>query len=253
MGRKASIKTEAELRIIARAARVVALVLEEIKPYIRPGISTLEVNRIAEEIIAREGGIPKFKGYRGFPAAICASVNEEVVHGIPKAEKILFPGDILSVDVGVEMNGYCGDGAATFPVGEISEEADKLLRVTKEALELGIKSAVSSNRVSDISRAVQRHVEKNGYSVVRALVGHGVGRDLHEEPQIPNYVVKGGKNPKLKNGMVLAIEPMVNVGVYDVVFEGQWNTRSKDRSLSAHFEHTVAVTKSGPKILTRVR
>jgi len=227
------IKNSAELEAIGESARIVAMVLEEIKEYIRPGISTLDVNNLAEGIILREGGRPKFKGYRGFPAAVCASVNDEVVHGIPRADKILSPGDILSVDVGVELNGYCGDGASTYPVGEISMNAEKLLKVTEEALHLGIEAAVVNNRVSDISKAVQRYVEGHGFSVVRALVGHGIGRDLHEEPQIPNFVSRGRKSPKLVNGMVLAIEPMVNAGVYDVVFEDQWTTRSKDRSLSS--------------------
>jgi len=248
-----TIKNSTELEAIGEAARIVAMVLEEIRACIRPGISTLDVNNLAEGIILREGGQPKFKGYRGFPAAVCASVNDEVVHGIPRADKILSPGDILSVDVGVELCGYCGDGASTYPVGEISVDAEKLLRVTEEALRLGIEAAVVDNRVSDISKAVQRYVEGHGFSVVRALVGHGIGRDLHEEPQIPNFVSRGRKSPKLLNGMVLAIEPMVNAGAYDVVFEDQWTTRSKDRSLSAHFEHTIAVTRSGPKILTKTR
>ncbi len=247
------VKTEAEIALMEKPSRIVALALAEVKQYIKPGISTFEVDRIVEDIILRNGGYPKFKGYRDFPSAICASVNDEVVHGIPSPDKILNVGDILSVDVGVVVDGYCGDGASTFPVGEISSDAEKLLKVTESSLLLGIEQARTNNRVCDISLAVQSNVEKHGFSVVKALVGHGIGRDLHEEPQVPNFVSgPRRKSARLVSGMVLAIEPMVNAGVYDVLFEGPWATRTKDGSLSAHFEHTVAITTKGPRILTRV-
>jgi len=245
------VKNDLEIGMMEESSRIVKLVLDEIGRYVKPGISTLDVNYMAEDIILREGGTPKFKGYRGFPASICTSINEEVVHGIPDSNRILCPGDILSVDVGVDVDGYCGDAASTFPVGVISNDAHRLLTVTEHALRLGIESAIVGNRISDISRAVQKYVEKNGFSVVRSFVGHGIGRDLHEEPQIPNFVIKGRKSPKLVRGMVLAIEPMVNAGRHDVVLDGRWKTRTEDRSLSAHFEHTVVITGKGPRILTK--
>lgn len=216
---------------------------------IRPGITTKELDRLAEKYIRAQGGVPTFKGYRGFPGSICASPNDMVVHGIPNRVR-LREGDILGVDVGVTMDGYIGDSARTFPVGAISELARQLLRVTEESLFSGIAQCRIGNRVGDISHAVQTHVESHGFSVVQSMVGHGVGREMHEDPQVPNYG-PAGQGPELREGMVLAIEPMVNVGRYEVEMgDDSWAIFTKDGSLSAHFEHTVAITRDGPRILT---
>lgn len=216
---------------------------------IEPGITTKELDRLAERYIRGEGGLPTFKGYRGFPGSICASPNDMVVHGIPGKIR-LHEGDILGVDVGVTMEGYVADAASTFPVGEISEEAARLLQVTEESLMKGIAQCHIGNRVGDISHAVQTYAEAHGYSVVRSMVGHGIGRDMHEDPQVPNFGPPG-QGPELREGMVLAIEPMVNMGGFEVeVGEDTWAIYTKDGSLSAHFEHTVAITKNGPRILT---
>jgi len=234
---------------MARAGAIVRGCLELIGQEIRPGITTKELDRLAEEYIRSRGGIPTFKGYRGFPASICASPNDIVVHGIPGRVR-LREGDIVGIDVGVTLNGYIADAAMTFPVGEISEEAKRLLRVTEEALMLGIAQCRVGNRVGDISHAVQSHAEAHGYSVVRSMVGHGVGRHMHEDPQVPNFG-SPGQGPELREGMVLAIEPMVNMGGYEVeIGEDHWAVYTKDGSLSAHFEHTVAITSEGPRILT---
>jgi len=242
-------KSQAEIEKMARAGAIVRGCLELIGQEIRPGITTKELDRLAEEYIRSRGGIPTFKGYRGFPASICASPNDIVVHGIPGRVR-LREGDIVGIDVGVTLNGYIADAAMTFPVGEISEEAKRLLRVTEEALMLGIAQCRVGNRVGDISHAVQSHAEAHGYSVVRSMVGHGVGRHMHEDPQVPNFG-SPGQGPELREGMVLAIEPMVNMGGYEVeIGEDHWAVYTKDGSLSAHFEHTVAITSEGPRILT---
>ena len=238
-----------EIEAIRSAARLVAQTLKTVGNEIRPGVTTEELDRLAEQFIREHGGRPAFKGYRGFPASICPSVNEEVVHAIP-GERHLREGDIIGVDVGVEMGGYYGDAAFTFPVGRVSEEAERLLAVTREALMAGITQAVPGHRVGDISHAIQSHVERHGFSVVRTLVGHGIGREMHEEPQVPNYGPPE-RGLRLMAGQVLAIEPMVNRGGPDVVTRDDgWTVVTKDGSLSAHFEHTVAVGTDGPEILS---
>lgn len=234
---------------IRAAAQIVARVLREMGRAVRPGITTAELDRLAETIIRDCGARPAFKGYRGFPATICPSINEEVVHGIP-GKRALKDGDIIGVDVGTELNGWYGDAARTFAVGAVSEEASRLMRVTEESLHLGLQQARAGNRVGDISNAVQVHVEKHGLSVVRDLVGHGIGREMHEEPAIPNYGPPG-KGPRLVVGQVLAIEPMVNIGGAAVVTRSDgWTVATKDGRWSAHFEHTVAVGPEGPEILS---
>lgn len=233
-----------------QAGRMVAELLEVLRKSVHPGISTIELDALAEKTIGRLGGKPAFKGYRGFPATICTSVNEEVVHGIPSRRK-LKEGDIIGLDVGVVVEGYFADAAVTVPVGGVPARTQDLLAVTEGALYEGIRMARSSNRLSDISHAVQRAVETHGYSVVRDFVGHGIGAELHEPPQIPNYGAPGF-GPVLKPGMCLAIEPMVNQGGVAVeVLDDGWTAVTKDRSLSAHFEHTIAVTENEPEILTR--
>ncbi len=234
---------------IRAAAQIVARVLGEMGRVVRPGITTAELDRLAETIIRDCGARPAFKGYRGFPASICPSVNEEVVHGIP-GKRALEEGDIIGVDVGAELNGWYGDAARTYAVGAVSEEASRLMRVTQEALQLGLQQARAGNRVGDISNAVQVHVEQNGFSIVRDLVGHGIGREMHEEPAIPNFGPPG-RGPRLVTGQVLAIEPMVNIGGYAVVTRPDgWTVATKDGRWSAHFEHTVAVGPEGPEILS---
>lgn len=234
---------------MARAGKIVRGCLEMLAKHVEPGVTTKELDRLAEKYIRAHGGIPTFKGYRGFPGSICASPNNMVVHGIPGRLR-LREGDILGIDVGVTLEGYIADAAVTVPVGEISEEAKALLRVTEESLYRGIAQCWVGNRVGDISHAVQSYVEAHGYSVVRAMVGHGVGREMHEDPQVPNYGPPG-QGPELREGMVLAIEPMVNMGGYEVeVGPDSWAVYTKDGSLSAHFEHTVAITRTGPRILT---
>jgi len=243
------IKTEEEIELMRGSARVVAQTLSLLSSAVKPGVTTKELDELAEQHIRSRGGLPSFKGYRGFPASICTSVNSEVVHGIPGPKK-LEDGDIISIDVGVLKEGYHGDGAATFAVGRVSEEATRLLRTTRGALEAGIAAARAGNQVSDISRAVQGVVEAAGFSVVRDLVGHGIGQQMHEEPQIPNFV-GGGQSPALAKGMTLAIEPMVNAGAYGItVKDDAWTVVTCDGSLSAHFEHTVAVTGDGAETLT---
>ncbi|MBI2967898.1 MAG: type I methionyl aminopeptidase [Bacteroidetes bacterium] len=238
-----------EISLIRQSCLLVEKTLAELALHIRPGITTIELDRIADEFIRANNAIPAFKGYRKFPKSVCISVNDEVVHGIP-GERIIAEGDIVSVDCGVLMNGFFGDSAFTFPVGDISEEIAALLRVTRESLDLAIQSAVAGNRVGDISFAVQSHVEKNGYSAVRDLVGHGVGKNLHERPDIPNYG-KRGNGPALKEGMVIAIEPMINMGEYNVYTKkDKWTVVAKDGKPSAHYEHTVVVRKGKAEILT---
>ncbi|OPZ57889.1 MAG: Methionine aminopeptidase 1 [Deltaproteobacteria bacterium ADurb.Bin510] len=229
--------------------RILAQLFEYIAPLVQPGVTTAELDREAENFILSCGAKPAFKGYRGFPATICASINEEVVHGFPGPRQ-LKEGDILSIDLGALKNGFYSDSARTFAVGQISEKAARLLRVTEESLYAGINMAVPGGRLSDIGHAVQQVVEKAGFSVIRDFVGHGIGRQLHEEPQIPNFGRKG-LGPQLKVGMVLAIEPMTAAGSWQIrILEDQWTAVTLDRSLAAHFEHSVAITKDGPLILS---
>jgi methionyl aminopeptidase len=243
------LKSPAEIEKMKKAGRIVAIAHEEVRKAIKPGVTTKELDRICEEVILSFGATPAFKGYHGYPASICVAINDQVVHGIPD-ETQLRNGDIIGIDIGAEFEGYYGDSAKTWPVGEVSHNVRSLLRVTEEALYKGIHEARLGNRLSDISYAVQSHVEANGFSVVRDLVGHGIGRSMHEDPQVPNYG-RPGWGPRLKEGMVLAIEPMVNIGAYDVLLlDDGWTIVTKDGSLSAHFEHTVAITPSGPLILT---
>ena len=241
-----------EVEFIRESAQIVGRCLLMLSREIRPGVSTLDLDRRAEAFIRDSGGEPAFKGYRGFPASICASINEEVVHGIPSASRILREGDIISLDIGVKRAGFFGDAAHTYPVGQVSPTATMLLEATQRGLEAGIEQARPGNRVSDISAAIEREVTRHRFRVVRALVGHGIGRELHEEPQVPNYG-RTGEGPKLQEGMVLAIEPMVNAGTAEVLtLPDQWTVVTADRGLSAHFEHTVAIGAAGPVILSRV-
>ncbi|MDZ4803491.1 MAG: type I methionyl aminopeptidase [Candidatus Eisenbacteria bacterium] len=243
------IKTASEIESMRVSARLVSRTLDELTGHVAPGVTTLELDRLAMEFIRKNGGTPSFLGYRGYRHTICASVNEEVVHGIP-GKRTLKEGDIISVDVGVLMNGFHGDSARTFKVGRVSQEAENLLAVTRESLVKGIEQVRAGNRLGDVSSSIQAHVEAQGLSIVRSLVGHGIGRDLHEDPQIPNFG-QPGSGVVLKSGMVFAIEPMVNIGGYEVeTLKDGWTVVSSDRSLAAHFEHTVAVTDNGPDILS---
>jgi methionyl aminopeptidase len=242
-------KSPEELEAMARAGRVVADVLALIGEQAQPGVTTAELDAVAEEFIRSHGGEPTFKGYRGFPASLCTSPNSMVVHGIPGPYR-LEEGDVISIDVGVTLDGFVADSAYTFPIGAITSEAQRLLDVCQAALVAGIEQARPDNRVGDISAAVQRTTETAGVSVVRSLVGHGVGRDMHEEPQLPNFG-EPGRGPRLSPGMTLAIEPMITAGGPDVVVaDDRWSISTADGSLAAHFEHTVAVTEDGPSILT---
>lgn len=232
------------------AGRIVALTHEELKKHILPGITTKELDVIAEQFIRKQGAIPSFKGYNGFRGSICASVNDELVHGIP-GDRVLKNGDVISIDIGAKYNGYHGDSAWTYPVGEIDENTKRLLEVTEESLYLGLKEAKPGERLSNISHAIQTYVEANGFSIVREYVGHGVGQDLHEDPQIPHYGPPN-KGPRLKPGMVLAIEPMVNAGSrYVKTLADDWTVVTVDGRRCAHFEHTVAITETGYEILTK--
>jgi methionyl aminopeptidase len=245
-------KSAAELETMARAGEIVADTLSLLAEHVVPGTTTAELDRIAEEYIRSRGGYPTFKGYKGYPASICASPNAMVVHGIPGPYE-LKPGDVLAVDVGVTLDGYVADSAWTYPVGNISDTASRLLEACEEALYAGIEEARIGNAIGDISAAVQRVVEAAGFAVVRSLVGHGVGRSMHEEPQIPNFV-QAHRGPELKTGMTLAIEPMITAGDPEVfVHDDDWSISTVDGSLAAHFEHTVAVTEQGPWILTRAK
>jgi methionyl aminopeptidase len=239
------LKTPAEIEIMAAASRVVAEVLEIVRKEVRPGVSTDELDALAEKEIRARGAIPAFKGYRNYPKTLCVSVNEQVVHGIPSKRK-LKEGDIVGLDLGAIVGGFYGDSAVTVAVGRISEKTHQLVQSTEEALYLGIEQAVVGNRLTDISHAVQKHAESAGYSIVTEFVGHGIGRQLHEEPQVPNYG-RPGQGPRLQTGMVLAIEPMVNMGGSAVrVLDDRWTAVTADGSLSAHFEHTIAIQPSGP-------
>jgi methionyl aminopeptidase len=245
-------KAPAEIDRMARAGEVVADTLALIGERAKPGVSTQELDELANEYIRSRGGVPTFKGYRGYPASICTSPNEMVVHGIPGLYA-LQEGDVLSVDVGVTLDGFVADSAYTFPIGEISAEAERLLEGCQAALAAGIEQCRVGNRLSDISHAIQRVTEEHGFSIVRSLVGHGVGRSMHEEPQIPNFG-EPGRGPLLAEGMTFAIEPMINAGVPDVVLhDDEWSISTADSSLSAHFEHTVAITGEGPRILTAAK
>ena len=244
------LKTARELAIMKEACVISAQALKLIGEAVEPGVSTLELDTLAEKFIRSKGASPNFKGLYGFPATACISINNEVIHGIPAKNRIIRAGDIVSVDLGAEFEGYNGDNAATFACGDVSDEAKRLMEVTKESLYEGIKHALPGGRVGDISAAVQQYVESRGYSVVRKYVGHGVGTSIHEAPEIPNFGVSG-RGVRLVPGMTIAIEPMVNAGSYDVkVMPDGWTVLTSDGSLSAHFEHTVAITADGPKIMT---
>ena len=246
------IKTPNQVRSMRRAGEVVAMVLQRMAECVAPGVTTSQLDAIAEAVIVANGAIPAFKGYRGYPSTICASVNEEVVHGIP-GSRVLVEGDIIGIDVGATVDGFCGDAAATFPVGAISQESERLISTTREALEVAIKTCRVGKRIGDISHAVQSYVEAQGYSVVRDFVGHGIGRNMHEDPQVPNFGLPG-TGPRLRPGLTIAIEPMVNEGTFEVeVLANEWTVVTSDRKRSAHFEHTVLITDDGPEILTVLR
>lgn len=245
------LKSQRELEYMYDAGQVVAGAHKEVKAAVKPGVNTLELDTIAEDYIRKAQATPAFKGYNGFPASICASINEEVVHGIPTRLRQVKTGDIISIDIGAVLNGFVGDAAVTLPVGEIDKEVKRLLEVTEQSLHQGIEKALADNRLSDISHAVQQYVENNGFSVVRDYVGHGIGRSMHEEPQVPNFGMPG-RGPRLKAGMALAIEPMVNMGTYEVkTLRDNWTVVTKDMKPSAHFEHTIAITEKGPWLLTK--
>ncbi len=244
-----AIRSAREIELIRKSCQLVADALDAVERMVRPGLRIRDIDKAVEDLIRSQGARPAFKGFRGYPASICASVDEQVVHGIPD-DRLLQEGQIISIDIGVELNNYYGDAARTFAVGDISDAKRRLMQVTRESLYKGIEQARVGNRLSDISHAVQRHVENAGYSVVRELVGHGIGQQLHEEPQIPNYG-KPNRGPRLRAGMVFAIEPMVNMGDYRVVTaDDQWTVSTADGLPSAHFEHTVVITESGPEILS---
>eukprot|EP01156_Anaeramoeba_ignava_P010591 Anaeramoba_ignava/a480209_50.p3 GENE.a480209_50~~a480209_50.p3 ORF type:complete len:265 (-),score=32.27 a480209_50:3185-3979(-) len=243
------IRTESEIEKLRESNRINYETLLELGKHVKPGITTQELDEIAEKMIRSQGGIPAFLGYSGYPASICASINDEVVHGIPSKNNVLQEGDIVGIDIGVEKDGFFGDAAITFAVGNISEEAKKLLEITKKSLYKGIEKAVPGGRLSDIGNAIQTFVEAEGYSVVRVLVGHGIGENMHEEPEVPNYG-RPGRGPVLKPGMVLAIEPMINIGTHRVKTDDDgWTVRTEDKSLSAHFEHSIVITENGPFIM----
>lgn len=244
------LKTPREIDKMYEAGQINYACHMMLKNMIRPGISTLELDRAAEKFIKEVGAKPAFKGYKGYPATINASINEEVVHGIPSKDRILKEGDVISIDLGVFWKGYCADSAYTWPVGKIPEELEKLVSITEECLLRAIAAAIKDNRIGDISQAVQSHAEFNGYSVVRDLVGHGIGRKMHEDPKVPNFGKKG-TGQKIRTGMVFAIEPMINMGKYEVdILDDGWTVVTRDGKPSAHFEHTVAITDNGPRILT---
>lgn len=246
------LKSKKEIEFMREAGKIVAYVHELLREAIKPGISTFELDEIAYRAIVKHNASPSFKGYGGFPASICASKNDVVVHGIPRKDDILMEGDIISIDIGAEYKGYHGDAAKTHPVGKITEDDARLIRETRESFYKGIEQALVGKRLSDISHAIQSHVEEFGFSVVREFVGHGVGRSLHEDPQIPNYGPPD-RGPRLESGMVLAIEPMINQGTYKVqVLEDGWTVKTIDGKKSSHYEHTIAITDNGPDILTKL-
>lgn len=244
------IKTDREIEYMRQAGKIVGETLLKLEEVIRPGITTEELDKIAEEYITEHDAKPSFKGYYGFPGSICASVNSEVVHGIPSKKVVLQEGDIISVDCGAMLNGYHGDAARTFSVGKISEEAKQLIEVTKNSFFKGFEKAFIGNKLTDISAEIQKYAESFGFSLVRDYVGHGIGKDMHEDPEVPNFG-KPGRGPKLIKGMILAIEPMVNIGKYHVRVEpNNWTVVTVDGKLSAHYENTVAILDDGPEILT---
>ncbi len=244
------LKSAREIALMRRAGHILAGVVERLRASVRPGMSTLDIDEDVEAYIHREGAAPAFKGYRGFPATVCVSINEEVVHGIPSPRRKIHEGDIVGLDLGCIVEGYYADCAFTLPVGPVPANVQKLLDVTRESLERAIQECRTDRRLSDVSHAVQSHVEAHGFSIVRAFVGHGIGRALHEEPQIPNFG-DPGRGPQLRAGMVLAIEPMVTMGSWEVrILDDGWTAVTQDGSLAAHFEHTVAVTENGPEVLT---
>jgi methionyl aminopeptidase len=246
------LRTPAEVDAVAKAGAIIAGLLEELPAHVAPGVSTGDLDAFCEEyIVSHERAEPAFKGLYGFPGSVCVSLNEEVVHGIPSVKRILAQGDIVSVDVGVKLDGWCSDSAWTFPVGDVSEEARALLGITERALEAAVEVAVPGNHIGDIGAAVIRTVEGKRYGIIRELVGHGIGREVHEEPQVPN-VGRAGHGPLLREGMILAIEPMLCAGSPEIrTLRDGWTVVTADRSLSAHFEHTVGITADGPRILTR--
>lgn len=244
------LKSKAEIEKMRRSNQVVVEVMKTLGSMIQPGVTTQELDRVAEELIRKRGGTPAFKGYRGFPATLCTSINDEVVHGIPSGKRILKEGDVVSVDCGVVLDGFYGDHAITFAVGSVAPRTQRLLAITQEALMKGIEKMVVGNRLGDVGAAVQAHVEAEGFGVVRDYVGHGIGRNLHEEPQVPNYG-ESGSGLRLKAGMVLAIEPMINEGTAAVkLLSDDWTVVTADGKPSAHFEHSVAITENGPDILS---
>lgn len=246
------LKTSRELQIMKEACRIAAGALQIIGKAVEPGVTTAELDKMAEDYIRSQGGEPNFKNYHGYPATACISINNEVIHGIPSKTRKICAGDIVSVDLGAKFNGYHGDNAATFACGDISPEAKRLIDATRESLYEGIKAAVAGSRIGDISNAVQTYVEAKGFSVVRKFVGHGIGTQLHEAPEVPNFGT-AGRGIRLMPGMTLAIEPMVNAGGYDVkIMPDGWTVKTTDGSLSAHFEHTIVITADGPKIMTIV-
>ena len=245
------LKTGRERKVIREACRISAEALRLAGNAVEPGVTTAEIDRIAEKYILSQGAVPNFKNYQGYPATACISINNEVIHGIPSKKRVIKSGDIVSIDLGAKFDGYHGDNAATFACGDITDEAKRLIDTTRESLYEGIAAAVSGGRLGDIGHAIQQYVEQRGYSVVRKFVGHGVGTQLHEAPEVPNFGTPG-RGIRLMPGMTLAIEPMINQGGYDVkVLPDGWTVLTKDGSLSAHFEHTVAITPDGPQILTK--
>ncbi|RKH46375.1 type I methionyl aminopeptidase [Corallococcus sicarius] len=245
------IKSPDEIALMRQAGRIVCEILDELEKAVAPGISTWELDALAEKLIAKKGARPAFKGYHGFPGVLCASVNQEVVHGIPSRKRRLVAGDLMKLDFGVVYRGFFGDSARTVPVGKVTPEAQALVDATRQSLEKAIQVMQAGNRIGDIGHAVQSHVEARGFSVVRDFVGHGIGRKLHEPPQVPNYG-QAGAGMKLRPGMVLAVEPMVNQGTADVeVLEDEWTAVTVDGKLSAHFEHTILISERGPEVLTR--
>ncbi|HAR99951.1 MAG: Methionine aminopeptidase [Candidatus Moranbacteria bacterium GW2011_GWC2_37_73] len=250
-----SIKTESEIAIMRRAGKMLAEIMREIGEQVRPGVSTIEIDKLAEELVLNAGGTPAFKGYGGgsnpFPATICASINDEIVHGIPSEDKILKNGDIFKIDIGIEIEGFYSDMARTFAVGEISAEAQKLMEITEKAFWKGIKNLKAGSMLSEYCKTAQKIAEDAGFSVVKNLVGHGIGKNLHEDPQVPNYFEKGFRDLVLEQGMTLALEPMVNVGTHLTVMSPDgWAYLTADRKLSAHYENTILITKNGVEVLT---
>lgn len=252
MARQIILKSQSEIKKMLVANQIVANTLELVEENVKPGISTWALDQLAEKNCRKQGAVPAFKGYRGFPGSLCVSINEEVVHGIPSKKRILQEGDVLSVDFGVKIDGFFGDSAITIPVGKISDEIAALLKHTQQSLYWAIEAMKIGNRVHDVSKAVQEYIEGYGYGIVRQFVGHGIGSSLHEAPEVPNFYSGGRQTPKLHAGMVLAIEPMINLGTEEVqVLKDGWTVITADKKVSAHFEHSIAVTEDGPLVLSR--